>query len=121
MKDLIDVAGASGAVYRFARLRDGRPLSAMGGNYVYTRESGEAPEIVFAGVAQNLLTDAHERWDEAVRAHDAAQLFTRLNVSQSVRQHEQEDILEACRPPMNGPADADPTGPSPAVDARPAP
>lgn len=107
MRDLIDVAGASGAVYRFARLRDGRPLSAMGGNYVYARDSGEQYEVLYAGAAQNLLTDAHERWDEAVATHGAAHLFTRLNVSQGVRLHEQQDILQATVPPMNAVATQD--------------
>lgn len=103
MKDLIDVTGASGSVYRFNRLRDGRPLSAMGGNYVYARERGGAFEIVYAGEGENLLKDAHCRWDEAVAAHGAAQLFTRLNISERVRQQEQADILAAVNPAMVGP------------------
>ena len=37
MRDIIDVRGASGVAYRFTRFRDGNPLSAMGGNFVYVR------------------------------------------------------------------------------------
>ena len=101
MRDLIDITGASGNVYRFNRLREGRPLSAMGGNYVYARESGDAYEIVCAGEGENLMNDAHSRWEQAVKDHAATTLFTRLNISDRVRQHEQADILEAARPPMN--------------------
>ena len=46
MRDLMDIKGASGTVYRFSRLREGRPLSAMGGNYVYARANGDAVELV---------------------------------------------------------------------------
>ena len=41
MKDYIDIHGASGERYRFMRLIDGRPLSPMGGNFVYARHTGE--------------------------------------------------------------------------------
>ena len=101
MRDLIDVTGASGSVYRFSRFRDGRPLSAMGGNYVYAREDGDKYAIVYAGEGQNLLTDAHARWEQAVKEQAAGHLFTRLNVSQQARQREHADILKAARPPMN--------------------
>ena len=66
MKELIDIHGASGAVYRFALFREGRPLSPMGGNYLYVREGGDTGyEIVHVGEGQNLLTDAHRAWDKA--------------------------------------------------------
>ncbi|MGH7011230.1 MAG: hypothetical protein ACREEX_10370, partial [Caulobacteraceae bacterium] len=70
MKDLIDIRGASGAVYRFALHRDGRPLSPMGGNYLYVRAKEDRPhgfEVVHVGEGQNLLTDAHGQWDKAVK------------------------------------------------------
>ncbi|MEP6966857.1 MAG: hypothetical protein ABI906_02145 [Pseudomonadota bacterium] len=101
MRDIVDIRGASGAVYRFNRLREGRPLSPMGGNFLYLREAGEGYEVVHVSEGQNLLTDARGRWDEAVRDHGAAHLFTRLNITERVRLHEHEDIVEAVRPPMN--------------------
>lgn len=100
MRDLIDVKGASGAVYRFNLLREGRPLSPMGGNFLYVREDGDAYEIIYVGEAQNLLTGAREHWAEAVRTYGAAHLFTRLNVTERVRRHEYLDIAEAAAPPM---------------------
>ncbi len=107
MKDMIDLKGASGAVYRFNLFRDGRPLSPMGGNYVYVREAGEGYEIVHVGEGQNLLTDARVLWAQAVRDHGAAHLFTRLNITERVRRHEHQDIVAAVQPPMNAaPAEA---------------
>ncbi len=101
MKDIIDVRGASGAVYRFTRFRDGNPLSAMGGNFVYAREDAEGSTLIYAGEAQNLLTGARMLWDEAVRAHAANGLYTRLNISEGVRQREHADITGAAALPMN--------------------
>jgi len=101
MREMIDVRGVSGTVYRFTQFRDGRPLSAMGGNFVYVREAGEGYEILFAGQTPNLLTGARMRWDEAAAGHGAAHLFTRLNIAELDRQREHADIVEAIRPAMN--------------------
>jgi hypothetical protein len=101
MRDLIDMHGASGAVYRFNLIREGRPLSPMGGNYLYVRQSGDSYVVVLAGEAQNLLTDARAHWDRAVVEHGATDLFTRLNVSEKTRRHEHEDIMAAALPPMS--------------------
>ncbi len=116
MRDIIDVRGASGVYYRFTRFRDGNPLSAMGGNFVYARplntekgnaekrggpEGEDAAEVIYAGEAQNLLTDARHLWDRAVAEHEVTDLFTRLNISERTRRHEHADILAAARPPMN--------------------
>jgi hypothetical protein len=105
MKDIIDVKGASGAVYRFTRFRDGSPLSAMGGNFIYARQLPSGPQIIYAGEAQNLLTGARTRWAQAVREHAAEDLFTRLNISEHTRQVEHADIAAAQDLPMNGPGE----------------
>ena len=109
MRDMIDLKGASGAVYRFNLFRDGRPLSPMGGNYVYVRDAGEGYEVIHVGEGQNLLTDARAAWASAVAEHGAQHLFTRLNITERVRQHEHADIVAAARPPMNPPASPEPS------------
>jgi hypothetical protein len=101
MKDTIDVIGATGAAYRFNRVRDDRPLSPMGGNFIYARPSADGCEIVFLGEAQNLMTDARRLWDKAVKDHGAEHLYTRLNVTERMRRQEQGDILAALTPRMN--------------------
>jgi hypothetical protein len=105
LQDFIDVTGASGASYRFMRLKDGRPLSPMGGNYLYARYTAGRFEMIFAGEAQNLMQDSRARWDEAVRRFQAAELFSRLNISERVRQLELADIVDANHPPMNATPD----------------
>ena len=104
MRDLIDMRGASGAVYRFNLVHAGRPLSPMGGNYLYVRDKPDGYEVVYVGEAQNLLADARARWPEASKAHGAAHLYTRLNVTERVRAHEYADIAAANDPPMTSSA-----------------
>ncbi len=101
MREYVDVTGASGASYRFMRFRDGRPLSPMGGNYLYARFTGDRFELIFAGEAPNLLLNARERWAEAVSGFQATELYSRLNISERIRQMELSDIAAANRPPMN--------------------
>jgi hypothetical protein len=103
LRDYIDIAGASGSTYRFMRLKDGRPLSPMGGNFVYARFTGETFEIIYAGEAQNLMTGARERWGEASQRYQVTELYSRLNISERVRQLELADIEGAAHPPMNVP------------------
>ncbi len=102
MKDQIDLQGASGVQYRFQLCREGRPLSPMGGNYIYVREEMEGQfKVLCCGEGENLLTGARQRWDEAVSMQGASQLYTRLNISQSTRHNENADLVAGYRPPMN--------------------
>jgi len=103
LKDQIDLRGASGAVYRFSLFKEGRPLSPMGGNYAYARETGDRVEILYIGEVQNLLKDCHTRWGEAVEMYQAVALYSRLNISERIRKQEHEDLVAAMRPPMNEP------------------
>jgi hypothetical protein len=101
VRDYVDIVGASGATYRFMRLKDGRPLSPMGGNFLYGRYTGDKFEIVYAGEVQNLLKDARDRWSEAQQRYQVSDLYSRLNISERVRQLELADIAGAHHPPMN--------------------
>ena len=101
MRDQIDLKGASGAVYRFSLFKDGRPLSPMGGNYAFVREEGDEAVVLLTGEAQNLMTDARQRWDEAVAMHGATHIFSRLNITERVRKSEEADLSAGLKPPMN--------------------
>jgi len=101
LRDYIDIKGASGASYRFMLFKDGRPLSPAGGNYLYARYTGGRFELLYAGEVQNLLKDSRSRWDEARSRYQASDLYTRLNLSERVRQLEHIDIVQANEPPMN--------------------
>ena len=105
MQDYVDVHGASGTTYRFMRLKDGRPLSPMGGNYIYVRFTADKLEMVLAGEAQNLLKDARERWNEASERFQVSELYSRLNISERVRLLELADIVDANHPLMNATPD----------------
>ncbi|MFO1013499.1 MAG: hypothetical protein U1E50_07025 [Caulobacteraceae bacterium] len=107
MKDQIDLKGASGALYRFQRLREGHPLSPMGGNWVYVRDEMEGQfKVLCCGEGENLMAGARLRWDEAVSMQGASELYTRLNISQVVRRDENADLIAGYRPPMNPPQEA---------------
>ena len=112
MRDHVDIHGASGRVYRFMRMREGRPLSPAGGNYIYGRFTGERFEAIYAGEGQNLLKDARERWAEAVARFQASDLYTRLNLNQRIRQLEHADIVSGIEPRMNAGGEAVELSPS---------
>jgi hypothetical protein len=103
MRDWIDLKGASGAIYRFNLFKDGRPLSPMGGNFIYARETAGRVEVLYINEVQNLLKDAGNRWNEGVQTHQAEALYTRLNISERVRKQEHDDLAVGLTPPMNGP------------------
>lgn len=101
MRDQIDCRVASGEYLRFSLYRDGRPLSPMGGNYLYVRETEDGFAVIFAGVADNLALHAQARWTEARERFGAAGLYTRLNITDAVRRREHGELIEALDPPMN--------------------
>jgi hypothetical protein len=102
MKDTIDLRGASGAGYRFQLFREGRPLSPMGGNYLYVREEFAGGfTVLYSGEGENLLTGAASRWVEAENQHHATHLYTRLNISQAIRKSEHRDLIAGYNPLMN--------------------
>lgn len=100
----IDLQGASGAVYRFRSADDPRSKTPISGNYVYIRVIEDQYEVIFAADADNLLTDVRSRWAEAVAGFGATDILIRLNVAQSTRRNELEDLLKSIDPPMNRPA-----------------
>ena len=101
MRDYVDIVGASGVTYRFMRLKEGRPLSPMGGNFLFCRFTGDNCEVIYAGEVQNLMKDARERWSEAQQRFQVSDLYSRLNISARVRQLELSDIIEGNHPPLN--------------------
>ncbi len=117
MRDQIDCRLGSGETLRFTLFREGRPLSPMGGNYLYVKsDENDGFAVIYTGLTDNLALHAQERWGEAQAQHGADGLYTRLNITQAVRRREFGELLEALDPPMNagegqagkpGPSDAD--------------
>jgi hypothetical protein len=117
MISYLDLHGASGAAYRFARIENGAPPTAHSGLYLYVREAADAPPVVvFLGETENLMTGATGRWAEAQAEHSATALFTRLHVGAAARRAELNDILSAATPVMNPPMELPP---APAAEAQP--
>ncbi|HUO21832.1 MAG TPA: hypothetical protein VMU59_04885 [Caulobacteraceae bacterium] len=100
MSEFIDLAGASGAHYRFHRVPDVDELPAIAGNFVYVRGAQPDLALVCAGTGESLSV-ARKRWAEAVRDHGAEALYVRRNVSRRSRQVEHQDIVANLHPPID--------------------
>lgn len=101
---LIDLAGASGARYRYSPLDENRFLPPAGANYVIAELSDEGvTQVVYAGETDNL---ANQTWrtdlEKARRDYSTATVLTRLNVTRAVREAERMDLVENYHPPLNG-------------------
>lgn len=101
MANHIDCKGVSGAVYRFFRPKEGRPLSPAGGVFLIGRETPQGMDVLYIGETESLMTGSNARWTEAVSRHGATDLFVRLAISSQVRREEQSDLVQAYGPPMN--------------------
>jgi hypothetical protein len=99
MQNFVDLAGASGATYRFHRVGDLSQLPAIAGNFVYVRGLPEDMNVICCGTDETLL-NADRQWPSAVQEHQAEALFVRLNVSWKVRSHEHDDIVGRYAPKM---------------------
>jgi hypothetical protein len=97
-----ELAGKSGARYRYSPLQEDRFLPPAGANFVIARVTAEGATIVFAGETDNL---ANQVWratlEKARAAHEDAVVLTRLNVTRAVREAERVDLIEEHQPPMN--------------------
>ncbi len=98
-KVCIDLAGASGALYRFERIDDLERLPAIAGNFVYVRGSGRDITVICAG-ADETLRRAGAQLSEAKRRYDAESVSIRRNVSRRTREQEHADIIGAYSPVM---------------------
>ena len=89
MKDSLDLAGASGAVYRFRRLAPGEPHPRMAGNYAVVKPRAKGFTVRLVG-ATNDLSQIHS--DCPADVLKGAQLYIRLNVPRGAREAEHQDL-----------------------------
>ncbi len=98
----IELAGASGARYRYTPLEEERFLPPAGANFVIAELTREGPHVVYAGETDNL---ANQSWrqalDRARQTYSKAKILTRLNVTRAVREAERLDLIEQYQPPLN--------------------
>ncbi|MFL5297083.1 MAG: hypothetical protein ACJ798_11945 [Phenylobacterium sp.] len=97
-KNFIDLTGASGATYRFRLWPDGTPHLPMAGNYVFVAGNGESLKVVVAGLTNDLSKSRTQERKAASRG--ATRIYTRLNVSRTVRKAEHEDLVAHYKPPV---------------------
>jgi hypothetical protein len=97
-----EIAGKSGARYRYTPLEEDRFLPPAGANYIIARVTKEGAAVIYAGETDNL---ANRAWQEALakaRAdYPGAKILTRLNVTRAIREQERADLIEEHQPPMN--------------------
>ncbi len=91
----IDLAGASGVLYRF-RKAEGQ-LPPIGGNFVCVRHEDGGPRVVGCGKARTLARALAEEMRELGARGD---LYIRLNVSAALRDFEHEDLVAALPQPF---------------------
>jgi hypothetical protein len=98
-----ELAGKSGARYRYISFEEDRFLPPAGANYVIARLTKEGATVVYAGETDNLASQSWRKTLEKAREtyRDAA-ILTRLNVTRAVREAERVDLIAEHQPPMNG-------------------
>lgn len=98
----IELAGASGARYRYTSIDENRFLPPAGANFVIEKVTKEGGQIVYAGETDNLAAQSwRAQLEKARETYGEARILTRLNVTRAVREAEREDLIEQYHPPMN--------------------
>ena len=98
-----EIAGKSGARYRYMSFEEDRFLPPAGANFVIARLTKDGATVVYAGETDNLASQSWRKTLEKAREtyRDAA-VLTRLNVTRAVREAERVDLIAEHQPPMNG-------------------
>ena len=105
----IELAGKSGARYRYTPIEEERFLPPAGANFVIAEVTREGARIVFAGETDNLSTQAwRPALEKALKTCPSAKVLTRLNVTRAMREAERADLIAEHAPPMNRPAPSRP-------------
>ncbi len=98
----IELAGKSGARYRYTSIEEERFLPPAGAYFVIAQVTPEGPNVVYAGETDNL---ASQNWrstlEKARERYADAKILTRLNVTRAVREAERVDLIEHYNPPLN--------------------
>jgi hypothetical protein len=98
----IELAGASGARYRYTSIDEGRFLPPAGANFVIAKVTKEGAEVVYAGETDNLASQSwRSQLEKAREAYGEATILTRLNVTRAVREAERIDLIEHYHPALN--------------------
>ena len=98
----IELAGISGARYRYTPLDEERFLPPAGANFVIAQDTADGARVIYAGETDNL---ANQTWRQALekarQSFREAKILTRLNVTRAVREAERQDLIAQHQPPLN--------------------
>jgi hypothetical protein len=98
----IELAGKSGARYRYALIDEERFLPPAGANFIIAELTKEGARLVFAGETDNLASQVwRPTLEKALKTCPAAKVLTRLNVTRAVREAERADLIAEHAPPLN--------------------
>jgi hypothetical protein len=98
----IELAGLSGARYRYTPIEEERFLPPAGANFVIAELTKAGPRVVFAGETDNLASQAwRPTLEKARKTCPGAKVLTRLNVTRAMREAERADLIAAHEPPLN--------------------
>ena len=98
----IEIAGKSGALYRYKLIEEERYLPPAGANFVIAEMTKAGTRIVFAGETDSLASQAwRPALEKAQKTCPSAKVLTRLNVTRVVREAERADLIAEHAPPMN--------------------
>jgi hypothetical protein len=73
-------------------------------NYVFVRNiTPNRREIIYVGETPSLFASLTQTplWDAAKQQYGASELYGRVNGNEERRKQEQDDLVEAYKPPMN--------------------
>jgi hypothetical protein len=102
-----ELAGKSGARYRYTSFEEDRFLPPAGANFVIAKITKEGPTVFYVGETDNLASQSWRTALEKARAaYGNATVLTRLNVTRAVREAERSDLVAQLQPPMNQGASA---------------
>jgi hypothetical protein len=98
----IDLAGKSGAHYRYSTLDEERFIVPAGANFVIAELSADGANVIYAGETDNL---ANQTWraplEKARKNYAEAKILVRLNVTRAIRDAERADVIDHYQPPLN--------------------
>lgn len=98
----IELAGKSGARYRYTPIEEERFLPPAGANFIIAEVTREGARVVFAGETDNLSTQAwRPTLEKARKSCPSAKVLTRLNVTRAMREAERADLIAEHAPPLN--------------------
>jgi len=98
----IELAGKSGARYRYTPLEEERFLPPAGANFVIAELTRDGARVVYAGETDNLASQTwRQTLEKARQTYAKAKVLTRLNVTRAVREAERRDLIDQYAPPLN--------------------